>query len=230
MVGNEQYVQGYKNPFRGPFQNVKLSSAGQVVSNNTAYGRYIRWKDITDGGSKTLAFAEAVVVSARSKGGPLFSQTAFSVTGWGTGNARPADCMSATPSWIGDEFPGNNTALNYFSSDFWASYDGGLGASNNRVYTMISPNSAPQCVSNLSQYSLAYVVANVSSWHPNGANVVLLDGSVRFVGNDIDAGNPNDAPGPAVSGSSDGRSYRGESRWGVWGAMGTHDRGEAKSL
>lgn len=230
MVEKALYAQGYKNPFRGPFQNVKLTSSGAVTNSNTAYGRYIRWKDITDGGSKTLAYAEAVVISARNSGGPLFAQTAFNVSTWNTGNARPADCMSASPSWIGNVYPGNNTALNYFTSDYWASYDGGLGKSNNLIYTMIPPNAAPQCLENLSQYAVAYVVANVSSWHPNGANVALLDGSVRFVGNDIDAGDPNATPGAAVSGSTDKRSYRGESVWGVWGAMGTHDRGEAKSL
>jgi prepilin-type processing-associated H-X9-DG protein len=71
---------------------------------------------------------------------------------------------------------------------------------------------------------------NASSYHQGGVNVVMFDGSVQFVNDNIDAGDPNGSPGAAVSGSTDGFSYRGESVWGVWGALGTSDRGENKSL
>jgi hypothetical protein len=58
----------------------------------------------------------------------------------------------------------------------------------------------------------------------------MFDGRVQFVVDSIDAGDPNASPGAAVSGSTDPLSYRGESVWGVWGALSTHDRAENKSL
>jgi hypothetical protein len=56
----------------------------------------------------------------------------------------------------------------------------------------------------------------------------MCDGAVRFITNEIDAGDPTattDAAGITVSGTSAG--YRGQSIRGVWGAMGTRANGEA---
>jgi prepilin-type processing-associated H-X9-DG protein len=71
---------------------------------------------------------------------------------------------------------------------------------------------------------------NASSYHRGGVNAVMFDGSVTFVEDNVDAGDPNASPGAARSGSTDPLSYRGQSVWGVWGAMGTHAGGEVKSL
>lgn len=230
MVTNGLYAQGYKTCFRGPFQNVNLNASGQVTNSNTAYGRYVRLKDITDGGSKTFAYLEGLVISARSRGGPLQARTAFGVSTWNGGSARPADCMSATTAWIGDLFPGNGTALNYAAGQEWARQDNGVGSQNQRIYTIVPPNGGPACSSGSSQYEIAYMRVNASSYHLGGVNAAMFDGSVVFVSDNIDAGDPNGSPGAAVSGSTDGFSYRGESVWGVWGALGTSDRGEIKSL
>ena len=230
LVTSGMYAQGYKNCFRGPFQNVYLNANGQVTNSNTAYGRYVRWKDITDGGGKTFAYIEGLVISARSRGGPRQAQTAFSVSTWNGGSARPADCMSATTAWIGDLFPGNNTALAYAAGSDWANQNNGVGSQNQRIYTIVPPNSGPACSSGASQYEVQYMRVNASSYHQGGVNVVMFDGSVQFVNDNIDAGDPNGSPGAAVSGSTDGFSYRGQSVWGVWGALGTSNCGEVKSL
>jgi prepilin-type N-terminal cleavage/methylation domain-containing protein/prepilin-type processing-associated H-X9-DG protein len=231
MVTSGMYAQGYKTCFRGPFQNVSLTSAGTVVNSNTAYGRYVRWKDVTDGGSKTLAYCEGVVVGARMKNpAKIAAKSAFNVPNWGGGSARPADCMSAATAWIGDLYPGNGTALGYWAGDEWANQNNGRGKQNQRFYTIVPPNAGPACTSGQSQYSVAYLYVNASSYHNGGVNAVMLDGSVQFIDDTVDAGDPNGSPGAPVSGSTDGFSYRGQSVWGVWGAMGTHDRGEVKSL
>ncbi|MEM9702797.1 MAG: H-X9-DG-CTERM domain-containing protein, partial [Planctomycetota bacterium] len=54
------------------------------------------------------------------------------------------------------------------------------------------------------------------SYHPGGIQVCMVDGSVRFISETIDAGNQN-APNP-VSGLSP---------YGVWGGLGTRSGGEA---
>jgi prepilin-type N-terminal cleavage/methylation domain-containing protein/prepilin-type processing-associated H-X9-DG protein len=230
MVTSGMYAQGYVNCFRGPFQVVNLNANGQVTNSNTAYGRYVRWKDITDGGAKTFAYLEGLVISARSRGGPIQGQTAFSVPNWNSGAARPADCMSATPAWIGSLFPGNGTALSYAAGQEWARQDNGVGSQNQRIYTMVPPNGGPACSSGSSQYEVAFMRVNASSYHRGGVNAVMFDGSVTFVEDNVDAGDPNASPGAARSGSTDPLSYRGQSVWGVWGAMGTHAGGEVKSL
>jgi hypothetical protein len=55
----------------------------------------------------------------------------------------------------------------------------------------------------------------------------MCDASVRFVSDNVDAGDPTVTP-PKVS--SDAKRYTGESMWGVWGAMGTIRGGESRPL
>jgi prepilin-type processing-associated H-X9-DG protein len=71
---------------------------------------------------------------------------------------------------------------------------------------------------------MQYALMNPASWHEGGINAVMLDGAVRFVADNIDAGNPN---GPA---GSNGDNYVGPSKWGIWGGMGTHNSAESITL
>lgn len=59
------------------------------------------------------------------------------------------------------------------------------------------------------------------SHHSGGANVVMLDGSVHFISDTIDAGDMFWA-------NADG--YRGKSMHGVWGALATPRGKEAVTL
>jgi prepilin-type N-terminal cleavage/methylation domain-containing protein/prepilin-type processing-associated H-X9-DG protein len=66
-----------------------------------------------------------------------------------------------------------------------------------------------------------------TSFHPGGVNASLVDGSVRFLPETIDCGDTT-APGSNPTGY---RGYlMGASVFGVFGAMGTLQGGEAKSL
>lgn len=60
---------------------------------------------------------------------------------------------------------------------------------------------------------------SAGSYHPGGVNVLLMDGSVRFVSETIDTGN---TALPPVTG--------GFSPYGVWGSMGSRAGGEPVSL
>ena len=88
--------------------------------------------------------------------------------------------------------------------------------------TVLAPNS-PSCSINTNpesnQGSQTLMTAN--SFHPGGVNVSMCDGSVRFVTENVDAGDPN---------SSQRLNYSGKSQWGVWGAMGSRLGGETSSL
>lgn len=80
--------------------------------------------------------------------------------------------------------------------------------------TMLPPNSPSCLVGNVNTFG----VFAPQSWHPGGVNSVFADGSVRFISETINAGNPA-AP----------ESLSGPSPYGVWGAFGTMCGGEVVS-
>jgi len=82
--------------------------------------------------------------------------------------------------------------------------------------TILPPNS-PSCMEALAATNWGIFAA--SSMHTGGVNVMLMDGSVQFVSDTVNAGN-NTLP----------RLFSGPSNFGVWGAMGTRNGGESKSL
>ena len=65
-------------------------------------------------------------------------------------------------------------------------------------------------------YGDNYALTSASSYHLGGVNVVMADGSVRWVSNSVNTGT---LTAPEVGG--------GPSPYGVWGAMGTKSGGEA---
>jgi prepilin-type N-terminal cleavage/methylation domain-containing protein len=83
----------------------------------------------------------------------------------------------------------------------------------NTFHTILPPNS-PSCVS-----LFYYTLISTSSNHPGGVVAGFCDGSVRFGSETIDCGNLNL---PVVQ--------SGPSNYGVWGAIGSANGGESKSL
>jgi prepilin-type processing-associated H-X9-DG protein len=202
---------------RGPFQNINITANSSGTETFSAlYGRYTSVKDILDGLSKTLAYTEHVVINGTITRGPIFAKPAWSVSGWGGAASVPATCINATPAPFASP-----SAAAAWNGGHWASQEWGAA----RIYTIMPPNSAPACYSGaLNQYALQYALMNPASWHDGGVNALMLDGAVRFVADGIDAGSPN---GPA---GSNGDNYVGPSKWGIWGAMGTHNSAEVIAL
>ncbi len=84
--------------------------------------------------------------------------------------------------------------------------------------TVLPPNS-PTC--SASDFNSGWVTGSATSEHSGGVNAVLFDGSVRFIPETIDCGQgtvKHSVP------------YFGPSIYGVWGAMGTANCGETKTL
>lgn len=85
--------------------------------------------------------------------------------------------------------------------------------------TVLAPN-AVSCVSDANTNADSPGgVANAGSYHPGGVNALLMDGSVRFISDNINTGNTSLPP---VAG--------GPSPYGVWGALGSASGGETFTL
>jgi prepilin-type N-terminal cleavage/methylation domain-containing protein/prepilin-type processing-associated H-X9-DG protein len=197
VMENESYDPSYRGP---------------TVSTTSRPNASVTVARITDGLSKSIMLSEVVHPNGgtTSPGGIVMN-----VANWGRFAAQPAPstCLaaaSAGTSWMPASTVGSSQ---YFG---WAqSFPHQTG-----FFTILPPN-APTCVSSTSLQSAS---SNASSFHVGGVNVSFCDGSVRFVDNSIYAGDPNQTP-PQPS-NSDCRTYKGQSLWGVWGAMGTIGRGE----
>ena len=93
-------------------------------------------------------------------------------------------------------------------------------------HPMLPPN-GPSCGNS----GESWAIITASSYHPGGVNVLMVDGSVSFVSETIDAGDPTrtvqDMPQFAGGNPQD---YMGPSPYGVWGALGSAGGGESVQL
>ena len=104
---------------------------------------------------------------------------------------------------------------NYGRGTRWA--DGRCAFSG--FHTILPPNSL-SCTSSTNTDG-GNVIASSGSNHSGGVNTGLADGSVRFVSETVDCGDLN--VGTA-------QTHTGASNYGVWGAIGSRNGGESRSL
>jgi prepilin-type N-terminal cleavage/methylation domain-containing protein/prepilin-type processing-associated H-X9-DG protein len=123
----------------------------------------IRLRDITDGTSHVLFFGE------RSQSDPNYD--AFAAMGW-------AQYPFASTGWwapVDRRGIGHVTMSAYSPINFRMAYGPANGASN--VPPVVNDGTF--------QYYVDYRICSWGSEHPGGANFALVDGSVRFIGDDL---------------------------------------------
>jgi prepilin-type processing-associated H-X9-DG protein len=135
-------------------------------------GSAVRMKDITDGASNTAAFSERPLGLGEGSGEPLSA-----------GDSETADVIlelpaSADPATTVCESP---------SSGVWNQERGGkwiVGNYGNTLYNHAEPPNSPRwdCMNATQQKGRLAA----RSRHASGVNVLLCDGSVRFVDDQID--------------------------------------------
>lgn len=156
-------------------------------------GRVRKIRDFTDGLSNSILMGEKA----------LFKDTNDTLgTFRGYTGGPPAECRATTPSGTYNGF-GNS----WGNGRFWAEgdpYDSGASL------VIILPPNSPSCT---------YFIS-VTSRHVGGAHVLMGDGTVKFVSENIDCGTLSAYP-PTVDASV--------SPYGVWGALGSIQGGEVAS-
>jgi len=181
--------------------NLSRGMFGRDHSSGQARG--FKFSDITDGTSNTIAMGERV----RANGNEPFTRTFTNAGAWfSTPNQCLVNFNVAARTWVGSGSLGN------WSGVRWP--DGGMGFGG--LTTNAPPNSV-SCAWN--SHDAQNGLYPMSSRHTGGANVVMGDGSVRFIPNGINVGNL-DAPGVGLAGFSP---------YGVLGALGTRNGDEAVS-
>lgn len=182
-----------------------------------AYSRTYGMADVRDGTSNT------VMMSERVKGDIGGTQTAVA----GNMEAKLANAMSvanittapnACFAVASGQYLVVGQAYKVKFGTCWMD-----GQPERTGFNTVLPPNAPNCSNdgNVNADSPSSVIPP-SSRHPGGVNVVLADGSVRFISETIDTGTLGSTP-PATNSSV-------ASPYGVWGALGSKAGGESVAV
>ncbi|WP_437191468.1 DUF1559 domain-containing protein [Planctomicrobium sp. SH527] len=188
-----------------------LATDGTLGNNSTGptrgvfgnMGVRVGFADITDGTSNTAMFSER-----------MFPADAGAV-GQGI-KYNVGDTIKDNPSLCRMEVdPNNRKRFTNGNVTNWGSKMS-HGATSHVGFTTALPPNSPACASG-SNDAGSHGVFPPSSHHTGGVHVAMADGAVRFVSDNIDAGDVTQ-PGPTSIGQ--------RSPYGVWGAIGSRSGGE----
>ena len=201
--------------WRGPF--------GQGNNINAPFGTVdtCTIKKIADGTTKTIMLSESAVGingSTHPISGLAAGVTMSKVNGTASRNPYGLrECVAERASGL---YTGSVTNVaNGNRGQNWGHGDPPYASFN----TALPPNGA-SCTATPSTTAANFpTLISASSFHAGGANVAMCDGSVRFVIETIDAGDPGQTTLPNGDSSV-------ASPYGVWGSLGTHRSGEVTNL
>jgi prepilin-type processing-associated H-X9-DG protein len=184
---------------------------------------FLEWRPlaaVNDGLSNTLCFSEKAIDEFNGTSNNVKVQVATYVvaaTG-GFSGGHLSDRTICVGSAIGGKYQygvgGIGDGFGYCFGWQW------FGAHWYHVgFTTTLPPNSPSCYNRNTNYNAMFAT---TSFHPGGVNVALLDGSGKFVSETIDSGTLNAFPTPSAP--------SGESPFGIWGAMGSRNGSESKTL
>jgi hypothetical protein len=156
-------------------------------------------RDMLDGTSNTILMGERMF--------PTSTNDLATVTFTGSPITIPIDCQSTYDPATRKYTSG---APRTFTGSRWA--DGGSGVTG---FNTILPVNSPSCMNNTS-HEAQEGFYSASSRHVGGCQVLMGDGAVRFISENINSGNL----------SASATNISGQSPFGVWGALGTRSGGE----
>jgi prepilin-type N-terminal cleavage/methylation domain-containing protein len=176
----------YAGPTNGMFQ-FGVQTAG-----------YKGLRDAVDGASNTILMSERVIGNHGTRS--ILGQSVFGINGVDT---NPALCLATVSN---KQYIGSANISSWGHGTLWA-----FGHPHWSAVTTVLPPNGPSCYPGGDNPSNAWGIFTPSSYHTGGVHVVLGDGAVRFISENIDCGNYGVAPNP---------------NFGIWGALGTIRGGE----
>ena len=197
-----------------------MFSMGDTIANNRD-SRNVRgvfsniegsgFKDIVDGSSNTIAMSERLITSygigAKSGNIEIKQGTATGLSGLAS---NPGQCVATANG----KFYNDAGSVKGRTGHRWTD-----GQAEKVGFTTVLPPNSPSCIDGGNNNGDGQnTIMPPTSNHPGGAMGLFCDGSVTFVPNTIDTGNLANASVTS-----------GPSPYGVWGAMGSKDGGEAVS-
>ncbi len=198
---------------RGDFIGTAAASGRDAWDSNGlfALNRTFGMRDIIDGSSNTVAMAERQIAAfgMGGKGSPTLREGILNNVPAIVTN--PGACLAAAALISdGERYTDWSQVKGKFSSTYCDGQPENVGFN-----TVLAPNSA-SCTNDANNNSDSAVsVLTASSQHTGGVQVLLADGSVRFISENIDTGNLGVATFLGAN-----------SPYGVWGALGTRAGGE----
>ena len=151
-------------------------------------------RDATDGASNSILMSERVIGNPGSRS--ILGQSAFNIPGVDT---NPALCLATVSN---KQYIAGTAISSWGHGTLWA-----FGHPHWSAFTTVLPPNGPSCYpGNTDNPSNQWGVYSASSLHTGGVQVLLGDGAVRFISENIDCGNYGVPPTP---------------NFGTWGALGT---------
>lgn len=195
---NPAWAGNNGNGLRGFFVSIK----------NNGQGGNRRFRDVTDGLSNTIAMGERI--TAKAGADTVKRGATGTLAGISGGRNNPSLCVASL-----------NADRTYQVVHSSGGLLAGVRAYDSAPYfttvnTIISPN-GPSCKNANDNDHDEDGIMTMSSHHTGGAQVLLGDGSVRFISENIDTGNLVQNISGAISG---------QSPYGVFGALGSVAGGE----
>lgn len=186
-------------------------------TNQTGTGACVRIADVKDGTSNTVMMSERLCQADMPYRAQNPQAAAYQSVPVNKGVATRVGGIVNNPylcySVVDGRYFAAGTPVQNYSGTNW--HD---GQPMHVGFTTVLPPNAPACADGGSWADSYTACLPPSSDHPGGVNVLMADGSVDFVSETIDTGNLNAA-----------QPTNGPSPYGVWGAMGSKNGGEAVS-
>ncbi len=182
------------------------------------------FRDCLDGSANTLAMGEIATDDGTRK---IIGQ------GWGNGTGTGITGLRDNPGLCYDKVDPNRP-------NYWRTGEPTVGPRGGRwtdygtnwsVFNTVLPPNGPSCAHEVAYPNIGHSdqiggVYTAASHHQGGAHVLLCDGAIRFISENVDAGNK--AARSVYNGSSSPPGS--ESPYGTWGAMGSRNGSENKTL
>ncbi|MCL2742853.1 MAG: DUF1559 domain-containing protein [Planctomycetaceae bacterium] len=180
---------------------------------------------ISDGTSNTVVFSETVTAPRENTNNRSIRGAIATIAAITSGTTTPKTCADTVDAYDKKVYAPEGSGGVILIKQYRGTRVMDGRALHETFMTIMPPNS-PSCVQDVVGSSAdghernhCFLAAN--SNHSGGVQVGFADGSVRFVSDTVDSGNQN-APVSA--------SKSGESDYGVWGAIGSINGKESKSL